>query len=130
VTLAPGDDTRSWLAAVAEGQCLVAGREIGFLGLLGQVYGLVGQYYRHFADPRERRGMTPGNYVAAAAFVPVCLAGVPLGMSLLSYFGTSALSRILRHSLRRSEAPGAALPWLPEGIRPSLETEGGAADLP
>ena len=130
VTLAPGDDTRSWIAAVAEGQCVVAGREIGFAGLLGQVYGLVGQYYRHFGDQNERRRMTPGNYVAAAAFVPICLVGVPLGMSLLSYLGTSALSRILRRSLRHSEASSAALPCLAEGIRPSLEAEGGGLDSP
>jgi predicted metal-dependent phosphoesterase TrpH len=113
VTLAPGDDKRAWLASVAEGTCVVAGREIGLMGLLGQVYGIVGQYYRHLGIPEGRRQMTPMNYLAAATFVPISLAGVPLAMSLLSWFGTSGLSRLVRRSMRRSEQRIASGSWDP-----------------
>lgn len=103
VTLAPGDDRRAWLASVAGGECVVAGREIGLLELVGQVYGIVGRYYRHLAIPEERRRMTPVNYLAAATFMPICVAGAPLLLSLLSYLGTSGLSRMVCRSLRRSD---------------------------
>lgn len=111
-TLAPGDDTRSWLASVAAGDCLVIGREIGLFELVGQVYGIVGRYYRQIGTPPGRRGMAPLNYLAATGFVPICLAGAPLFMNLLSYFGTSALSRLVQQSLGRygrdAEAPLSA----------------------
>jgi len=111
VTLATGDDRRAWLASVAEGRCVVAGREIGLMGLVGQVYGIVGRYYRQLGIPEGRRDMTPVNYLAAATFVPVCLAGIPLFMSLLSYFGTSGVSRLVCRSLRRSDFRTAAGSW-------------------
>jgi len=41
VTLAPGDDKNTWLASVAEGNSVAAGREIGLLELVGQAYGIV-----------------------------------------------------------------------------------------
>ena len=104
VTLAPGDDKGAWLASVAEGHCLVAGREIGLVELVGQVYGLIGQYYGHLGTPEDRRRMTPYNYLAAATFVPICLVGVPLFMSLLSYLGTSGLSRVVERSMTRAAA--------------------------
>jgi hypothetical protein len=57
--------------------------------------------------------MTPVNYLAAASFVPVCLAGIPLLMSLVSYFGTSGVSRLVCRSLRRSDLRTAAGSWAP-----------------
>ena len=123
VTLAPGDDRRAWLESVAQGQCVVAGREIGLVELVGQVYGIVGRYYRELGNPEGRRHMTPVNYLAAAGFVPVCLAGVPLFMSLLSYFGTSGISRVVRRSLRRSDRSAVAESWAPPS-RPEESREG------
>jgi hypothetical protein len=114
VTLAPGEDRRSWLASVAQGRCTVAGREIGLVELVGEVYGIVGQYYRHLGVPEERRRMTPVNYLAAATFLPISLAGVPLFMSLLSYFGTTGLSKVVSWSLTRSDLPTAT----PAGVAP------------
>jgi len=108
VTLAPGDDKNTWLASVAEGNSLVAGREIGLLELVGQAYGIVGRYYRHLGDPDGRRDMTPFNYLAAAAFVPLCLAGAPLAVLMASYFGTSGISRVVSRSLTRPELPIAS----------------------
>ncbi len=119
VTLAPGDDKQAWLSSVAEGQCVVAGREIGLMGLVGQVYGIVGQYYRHLGVPEERRRMTPFNYLAAATFVPICLAGVPLFMSLLSYLGTSGLSKVVSRSLTTSGRSSAA----PSRVSPTPQEE-------
>ena len=111
VTLAPGDDRRAWLASVAKGKCIVAGREIGLMELVGQAYGIVGQYYRQLGTPEGRRYMTPVNYLAAASFVPICIAGAPLFMSLLSYFGTCGLSKMVCRSLRRSHLRTAAGSW-------------------
>ncbi|HKQ98512.1 MAG TPA: hypothetical protein VJV75_11600 [Candidatus Polarisedimenticolia bacterium] len=102
VTLAPGDTKEAWLASVADGECLVAGREIGLVELVGQVYGLIGKYYGRLGTAEDRGRMKPFNYVAAAGFVPVCIAGVPLFMSLLSYLGTSGLSRIVARSTTRA----------------------------
>jgi predicted metal-dependent phosphoesterase TrpH len=108
VTLAPGDDKSTWLASVAAGNSLVAGREIGLLGLVGETYGIVGRYYRHLGDPRGRSDMTPFNYLAAAAFVPVCIAGAPLAVLMANYFGTSGISRVVLRGLTRPELPIAA----------------------
>jgi len=102
VTLAQGEDTGAWLASVAAGRCVVAGREIGLLELIGQIYSIVGRYYGHLATPEGRREMTPLNYLAAATFLPICLAGVPLFMNLLSYFGTTGLSQVVWRSLDSS----------------------------
>jgi predicted metal-dependent phosphoesterase TrpH len=107
ITLAPGDDKRAWLASVAEGRSAVAGREGGLGQLVGTAYEIVGTYYRRLGS-RQRRPLTAVNYLAAAGFVPICLAGVPLGMCLLSYVGTSGLSRIVSRSLQRAAA-GAAM---------------------
>ncbi len=113
VTLAPGDDARSWLASVAAGSCVVVGREIGLMELIGQVYGIVGRYYRRLGTAEGRREMSPANYLAAAGFVPICLVGVPLFMNLLSYFGTQGLSEVVRRSLLRSDPEAAERSCVP-----------------
>ena len=104
VTLAPGDDKRTWLAAVAEGRGAVAGREGGLAELVGSTYGIVGTYYRRLGSREGIRRMTTVNYLAAAGFVPICLAGAPLWLCLLSYLGTSGLSRIVSRSLQRADS--------------------------
>jgi len=105
LTLAPGDDKHAWLASVAEGNSLVAGREVGLLELVGQTYGIVGRYYQHLGDPETRRDMTAVNYLAAAAFVPLCMAGAPLAVLMANYLGTSGISRVVSRGLTRSELP-------------------------
>ena len=50
---------------------------------------------------------TPLRYLAAAGFVPICLAGGPLSICLLSYLGTSSLSRVFSWSLTRADSPAA-----------------------
>lgn len=113
VTLAPGEDKKAWLASVVEGKCVVAGREIGLGGLVGQMYRIVGQYYRHLGNPEERRRMTPITYLAAAGFVPICLSGVPLLATLRSYFETSRVSRVVSRSLAPSDEKVAAPSCVP-----------------
>ena len=102
LTVAPGEDKASWIASVAAGDCLVTGHEIGFLAMVGEVYGIVGNYYRHLASPEGRRGMRSANYLAAAGFMPLCVAGVPLLMNLVNYLGTSGISLAVRRRLERA----------------------------
>jgi hypothetical protein len=90
---------------VAGGNTLVAGREIGFVELVGQAYGIVGRYYQHLGAPEGRRDMAPFNYLAAATFVPVCLLGAPLAVLLTSYLGTSGISRVVSRSMTRFGLP-------------------------
>jgi hypothetical protein len=93
---------------VAEGNSFVAGREIGLLELVGQAYGIVGRYYQHLGNPEGRRDMTPFNYLAAAAFVPLCIAGAPLAVLMASWFVTSGISRMVSRGLTRAELPIAS----------------------
>jgi hypothetical protein len=102
LTLAAGEDKGSWLQSVRTGECLVAGREIGFSGLIGEVYGAVGNYYRHLAGPGGREGMGAINLAAAADFVPVCIAGVPLLAPAICWANTSAVSALVHRSVRQA----------------------------
>jgi len=113
MTIAPGADKRSWLASVAAGECVVQGREIGFTRLVAQVYGIVGRYYRRLATPDGRREMGAVNYAAAAGFVPVCLSGWPLFLSLGNHLRTLGVSGVVNRSLEKSADGRQAPPaWL------------------
>jgi hypothetical protein len=48
--------------------------------------------------------------LAAATFVPACIGGVPLFMSLLSYLGTSGLSRVVEWSMTHASVPVPGAP--------------------
>jgi hypothetical protein len=81
------------------------------------VYGIVGRYYRPLGIPAERPRTTPVNYLAAATFVPIRLAGAPLLMSLLSCLGTSGLSKVVSRSVTRADlqtAAGSCAPPVPQ----------------
>ncbi len=123
VTLAAGEDKASWIRSVQRGECLVAGREIGLHGLVGEIYGIVGRYYGRLAGPGGRDGMSAANLAAAAGFVPICLAGVPLLMPALTWVQTTAVSALAHHSMKRAApaAPGFDvphdLPAAPPGAR-------------
>ncbi len=102
VTLAAGETKDEWIRSVKRGECLVAGREIGFKGLVGEVYGIVGRYYGHLAAPGGRDEMNAGNLAAAAGFVPASLMGVPLIVPAITWAGTSAVSALAHHSMKRA----------------------------
>jgi predicted metal-dependent phosphoesterase TrpH len=122
VTLAEGDDKLAWLASVAAGRCLVQGSEIGFAGMVGQVYAIVGRYYRHLGTDEGRRGMGPLNYAAAAGFVPVCATGWPFLLSLGNHLRTLGVSGMVHRSLSCAESPRSDAVWRPAGY--TGETEG------
>lgn len=115
VTLAPGQDKRAWLDSVAEGHTIVAGSEIGLVELVGQAYSIVGQYYKSLGASEGRRDMKAFNYLAAATFLPICLAGAPLAVLLANYVETSGISKLVTRSMRRSEIAVAAPQEEPEG---------------
>ena len=121
LTFAAGEDKESWLQSVRKGECLVAGREIGFSGLVGEVYAAVGNYYRRLAGPGGRDGMGAINLAAAAGFVPVCIAGVPLLTPAICWANTSAVSALVHRSVRRAASretghryPAPGLSTVPE----------------
>jgi len=112
VTLAEGETKEAFLASILDGRCAVLGDEVGFIGMVGEVYSIVGKYYQRLSSPEGREGMAAVNYAAAAGFVPVCLAGVPLFFNVLSFVGTSGLSGIVRRSVeqaaRRETSPASS----------------------
>ncbi|MBI3447446.1 MAG: PHP domain-containing protein [Acidobacteria bacterium] len=103
VTVAAGDTKGEWLASVKEGRCAAAGKEIGFTGMLGEVYAIVGRYYQRLGTQEGRREMGAVNYAAAAGFVPACLLGVPLAFNVLSFVGTTGLSGLVHLGLQGAE---------------------------
>lgn len=96
-------DKRSWLAAIARGEGRASGRSIGALGLTGNVYHIVGQYYLSLLDPRMRRNMSGVNYLAAAGFLPACLAGLPAFLNLGNTLRLEAVTLYLRRCLRQAD---------------------------
>ncbi|HZI93767.1 MAG TPA: hypothetical protein VFE84_05960 [Patescibacteria group bacterium] len=115
VTLAPGENKRAWLRSVAEGNAVVAGREVGLVELVGQAYAIVGRYYQSLGGTEGRRDMKAFNYLAAATFLPICLAGAPLAVLVANYVETSGISKVVSRSMARSELPMAAPHEEPEG---------------
>lgn len=124
VTLAEGETKEAWLASVQEGRCLAYGSEIGFLGMVSEVYAIVGRYYRRLGSAGGRAEMGAINYAAAAGFVPICLAGVPLLLNVASFAGTAGLSGLVRRSLRRQERLGTAAAPVALSEAPTAEPPG------
>jgi predicted metal-dependent phosphoesterase TrpH len=108
------DGKRGWLAAVALGETTVSGRSVGALGLTANVYRTIGRYYLSLLDPEVRREMHAENYIAAAGFVPVCIAGIPflLGMGHSARLEVATL--LVRRALSRMKAEAIA------DVRPTL----------
>ena len=94
---------------------MVAGREIGFSGLLVQIYSIIGRYYSGVVSPRARAEMGAVNYAAAVGFVPICAAGVPLIAPLVSYVSTSAVSALVHRSVQQAEGREPNPDWVSVG---------------
>jgi hypothetical protein len=103
-------DRKEWLAAVARGEGRAVGRSLGALGLLANVYRIIGQYYLSLGEPEVRRQMRPINYLGAAALAPVCVAGLPVFLSLGNSLRLEAVTAYLRRSLGRRQREMAASP--------------------
>jgi predicted metal-dependent phosphoesterase TrpH len=111
-TLAPGVTAAEWLASVARGECFISTAPIGFPRLLGNVYRAVGSYYLDLARGPGRAGMTPGNYLAAATFLPAAtVLGLPAILTCLNEARQRSVLALTRRTLARmaaSESPAPA----------------------
>ncbi len=104
-TLAPGATPAEWLASVARGDCLFSTARTGFPRLLANVYRAVGAYYLGLAKGPGRAGMTPINYLAAAAFLPgATVLGIPAVLICLNEVRQRGVLALTRRSLRRMDA--------------------------
>lgn len=93
-------DKNAWIAAVAEGRGRAVGRTIGAMGLMANVYQIIGQYYLSLGDREVRRHMRAENYLAAAMLVPACLAGIPAILNAGNCLKSETIAFYLRRSLR------------------------------
>jgi predicted metal-dependent phosphoesterase TrpH len=108
---APGEpQRRQWLAAVARGEGRAVGKTLGALGLMANVYRIIGQYYFSLRQEEVRRQMRPINYLGAAALAPVCVAGLPALLSLGNSLRLETFTAYLRRSLARRQRDLAATP--------------------
>jgi len=106
-TEAPGTTPLAWLASVARGDCSYRTRPIGFPSLLSHVYRAIGRYYAEMFLPSGRAGMSPVNYVAAAALLPVAALGVPAVLTSLNEARQRVVAGLARRALERSLAAPA-----------------------
>jgi predicted metal-dependent phosphoesterase TrpH len=111
-TLAPGRTAAEWLSSVGRGECLLSTAPLGFPRLLANVYSAVGSYYLDLARGPGRDGMTPINYLAAAAFLPAAtVLGFPAVLTGLNEVRQRSVLALMRRSLRKlaaSESPAPA----------------------
>jgi predicted metal-dependent phosphoesterase TrpH len=95
-TMAPGPTWKEFLSAIREGRCLSWGTEMGFTNVLGDVYKLLGRYYRSvtdFKNPDFTTGAKARHFVLAAAALPINVAGVPAAILSLNYAKQIALAK-------------------------------------
>jgi predicted metal-dependent phosphoesterase TrpH len=98
-TMAPGTSWREFLSSVRAGECLSWGVEMGFTKVLGDVYELLGKYYRtvvDFRNPEFTTAEKARHFLIALASVPFNAAGVPAAVYSLNYAKQVALSRRLK----------------------------------
>jgi len=109
-TIASGDTAPEWLASVARGECSYAASHIGFPSLLSHVYRAVGAYYRDLASAEGRKGMAPINFLAAAAFLPGAVLGVPALLACLNEIKQRGVLVLTRRGLERIATAAAPAP--------------------
>src|SRR5258706_5668813 len=97
-TMAPGKTWKDFLVSIREGRCLSWGTEMGFTNVLGDVYKLLGKYYRSvtdFKNPDFSTGAKARHFVLAAAALPINVAGLPASTLPLKYAQPISLSRAI-----------------------------------
>ncbi len=108
-TMAPGKTWKDFLVSIREGRCLSWGTEMGFTNVLGDVYKLLGKYYRSvtdFKNPDFSTGAKARHFVLAAAALPINVAGVPAAILSLNYAKQIALSRGFHRRFTRKGIAG------------------------
>lgn len=98
-TMAPGATWREFLSSVRAGECLSWGVEMGFTKVLGDVYKLLGKYYRtvvDFRNPEFTTAEKARHFLIALASVPFNVAGAPIAVYSLNYAKQLALSKRLK----------------------------------
>jgi len=109
-TMAPGATWREFLSSVRAGECLSWGVEMGFTRVLGDVYELLGKYYRSvvdFRNPAYSPAEKARHFLLALAAVPFNVAGAPIAVYSLNYAKQIALSRSLKARFERRGRPGS-----------------------
>jgi len=107
-TMAPGKTWKEFLESVREGRCLSWGAEMGFTGVLGDVYENLTKFYRSvtdFKNPEFTRAEKARHFLLAAATLPINLSGVPAAILSLNYAKQIALSRGLQRRFSRKGTP-------------------------
>jgi len=110
-TMAPGATWREFLTSVREGRCLSWGTEMGFTNVLGDVYKLLGKYYRSvtdFKNPDFTSGAKARHFLLAAAALPINVAGVPAAILSLNYAKQIALSKGFHRRFTKKRLAGPA----------------------
>jgi predicted metal-dependent phosphoesterase TrpH len=111
-TLAPGNTKADFLESIRAGRCAVGGKALGLPALLGDVYRVVGQYYRSVYAPgrelprrRDRR-----NVLGSIGLAPGVLLGLPAILTSLHVLRQEWIARIGRWDEAPSPVPAPPEP--------------------
>lgn len=110
-TMAPGSTWREFLDSVRRGECLTWGTEMGFTNVLGDVYRMLGQYYRSvtdFKNPEFTAREKARHFLLSMASLPIAASGIPAAVLSLNYAKQIALSRNLKRRFLRKGLAGNA----------------------
>ncbi len=103
-TMAPGKTWREFLASIRHGRCLTWGSEMGFTNVLGDIYRMLGKYYRSVTDFKNP-DFTPAekarHFLLSLASLPIAASGLPAAVMSLNYAKQIALSKNLKKRLAR-----------------------------
>lgn len=103
-TMGPARTWKEFLAAIRRGECLTWGTEMGFTTVLGDIYRMLGKYYRSVTDFRNPEYSTrekARHFLLSMASLPVAASGLPAAVLSLNYAKQIALARGLRRRFTR-----------------------------
>ena len=104
-TMAPAQTWQDFLSAIRRGECLTWGSEMGFTNVLGDVYRMLGKYYRSVTDlrnPDYSIREKARHLILSLASFPVAASGLPAAVLSLNYFKQIALARGLHRRFTRT----------------------------
>ncbi|MCG3194504.1 MAG: hypothetical protein DIJKHBIC_03764 [Thermoanaerobaculia bacterium] len=103
-TMAPGSTWREFLTSIRQGECFTWGTEMGFTNVLGDVYRMLGKYYRSvtdFTNPEFTPAEKARHFVLSLASLPIVASGFPAAMMSLNYAKQIALSKNLKRRFQK-----------------------------